>query len=265
MFVFLLLLYNPISVNVTGTCNSSCFNNGEVSMYHVGTSCEVSNYGTATLYRYQVKVNKFEDYTGAGEFKAVSQFNFKNNNSYWTLGDITNLYLSDEDVLSSLINQQKQQNSLDNINSNLNDLESKQDQTNQKLDNQNKLQQEQNDFLMDDTAPDVDIGNLGTVSGLLPAGPIDSLLNIPFKFLSVLTSSLSGTCSPLSGTFVFDSTITIPCFNDVFYKEVPDYLMNFLSLIPAGFILIKYFKHLYKKVERATSLETTSDDEWGAI
>lgn len=140
-----------------------------------------------------------------------------------------------------------------------------QQQTNDKLDEQNKIQQEQNDFLMDDTQPDVDISSLGTVSGLLPAGPIDSLLNIPFKFLSVLTSSLSGTCTPISGTFVFDTTLTIPCFSDSFYNEVPEFLMNFLSLIPAGFILITYFKYLYKKVERATSMETTADDEWGVI
>lgn len=142
-----------------------------------------------------------------------------------------------------------------------------QQETNDKLDQTNEELGEMNDYIQDDTpasTEDVDLDSLGTVSGLLPAGPLDSLLNIPFTFLSVLTSSMSGTCVPITGTFVFDSTLSIPCF-DSFYDDVPDYLMNFINLIPAGFILIMYFKHLYKKIERAVSLETTVDDEWGVI
>lgn len=142
-----------------------------------------------------------------------------------------------------------------------------QQETNDKLDQTNEQLGEMNDYIQDDTpasTEDVDLDSLGTVSGLLPAGPLDSLLNIPFTFLSVLTSSMSGTCVPITGTFVFDSTLSIPCF-DSFYDDVPDYLMNFINLIPAGFILIMYFKHLYKKIERAVSLETTVDDEWGVI
>lgn len=122
-----------------------------------------------------------------------------------------------------------------------------------------------NDYLNDNTKPNVDISSLGNVSGLLPAGPIDTLLNIPFNFLSVVVSSLGGVCVPLSGTFVFDSTLTLPCFSEQIYDDIPASLMVFINLIPTAFLLIKYFKHLYKKVERATSLESTSDDEWGCI
>lgn len=146
------------------------------------------------------------------------------------------------------------------INENIDSMKEEQQQTNEELG-------EMNDYLQDDTpasTEDIDMDSLGTVSGLLPAGPVDSLLNIPFTFLSVLTSSMSGTCVPITGTFVFDSTLSIPCF-DSFYDEVPDYLMNFINLIPAGFILILYFKHLYKKVDRAVSLQSTADDEWGVI
>lgn len=144
------------------------------------------------------------------------------------------------------------------ITDNLEDISENQSQTNQKLD-------EMNDFLTDETAPDSDISSLGNVSGLLPAGPLDILLNIPFQFLSILTSSMSGTCVAMTGNFVFDTTITLPCFDDIIYDNLDTTLLNFISLIPSAFILIKYFKHLYKKVERAVSLETDSDDEWGAI
>ena len=149
-------------------------------------------------------------------------------------------------------------NAQNSINNNINEMKDKQDQTNQEL-------SDMSDYLTDDTPPEADLDSLGNVQGLLPAGPIDSLLNIPFMFLSVLTSSMSGTCVPLEGTFVFDSTLSIPCFGEMFYDEVPDLLLNFISLIPSAFILIGYFKHLYKKVDRAVSMDTTSDDEWGVL
>ena len=122
-----------------------------------------------------------------------------------------------------------------------------------------------NDFLTDDTPPESDISSLGNVQGLLPAGPVDSLLNIPFKFLSVIVSSLGDICSPMSMNWVFDKTLTLPCFSESFYNNVPSGLMIFINLIPSGFILITYFKYLYKKVNRAVSLETTAEDEWGVL
>ncbi len=152
-----------------------------------------------------------------------------------------------------------------NISSNIDYTKSQNDQIMSKQDETNKKMQETNDFLKDDTDPDVDVSSLATVSGLLPAGPVDSLLNIPFKFLSVISSSVSGTCVPVQTSWVFDSTLTLPCFSDQFYNDVPSALMNFLSLIPSAFILITYFKYLYKKVDRAVSMNSTADDEWGVI
>ena len=122
-----------------------------------------------------------------------------------------------------------------------------------------------NDFLTDDTPPESDISSLGNVQGLLPPGPVDSLLNIPFKFLSVIVSSLGDICTSMSMNWVFDKTLTLPCFSDSFYNNVPSGLMIFINLIPSGFILITYFKYLYKKVNRAVSLETTAEDEWGVL
>lgn len=140
-----------------------------------------------------------------------------------------------------------------------------QQETNERLDEINKGQQETNDFLKDDTPPEADISGLGNVQGLLPPGPVDSLLNIPFNFLSIVTSSFGGVCVPISGNFVLNQPLTIPCFGEMIYKEVPDGVMVFLELVPTTFMLITYFKHLYKKVSRAVSLETTGDDEWGVL
>lgn len=140
------------------------------------------------------------------------------------------------------------------------------------INNDNKNQQQTNerldgikDFLESDEEPSSDISSLGNVQGLLPPGPVDSLLNIPFKFLSIIVSSLGELCVPLSFNWVFNNTLTLPCFTDSFYDNVPSYLMLFINLIPSGFILINYLKHLYKKVDRAVSLETNADDEWGVL
>ena len=128
----------------------------------------------------------------------------------------------------------------------------------------NEKLEEINNYLTDDSDPSSDISSLGNVQGLLPPGPVDSLLNIPFEFMSILVNSLSGTCVPLSGTFVFDKTFTIPCFESL-YDEFPSSLMIFIDTLPSAFLLIKYFKNLYKKVDRAVSLETSADDEWGCL
>lgn len=153
-----------------------------------------------------------------------------------------------------------------------NALITEQEKTNEKLNDLNKTQQETNkqleetkDFITSNDAPNADVSGLGNVQGLLPPGPVDSLLNIPFQFLSILTSSFSGTCVPMKGKFVFDMDFTIPCFSDIFYDKIPPFLMSFIDLVPSAFILILYFKHLYKKVDRAVSMDTNSDDEWGVI
>lgn len=242
------------------------------SIQRSNTPCTVGGYSGVimqSIWNVSVPGNSFSLHSWGGVW-----------DNYNVLVDVTGITISDFDPSMAQEFQQYQQNqTIIDQNSQLingmNDLEGaiqdgfdnmtgiiggKQDETNEQLG-------EMNDYLQDDTAPsadDVDFDSLGTVSGLLPEGPVDSLLNIPFTFLSVLTSSMGGVCVPITGTFVFDSTLSIPCF-DSFYDEVPDYLMNFINLIPSGFILIMYFKHLYKKVERAVSLQTTADDEWGVI
>lgn len=135
---------------------------------------------------------------------------------------------------------------------------------NDKIDTQTQITQDIYDFMTDTTPPSVDDDNISGVSGLLPPGPVDSLLNIPPKYLSRTINSLNGTCSPLRFNFVFDQPMEFPCF-ETMYNQFPSSVKIFTEIVPAGFILILYFKHLYKKVDRATSLESNSDDEWGVI
>lgn len=174
---------------------------------------------------------------------------------------------SNEDMLNS--QHQDSQNEINAMNKNSQkeiDAMNKNAQQ-QHADNQKQLDEakKQTDFITSDEAPNSDISVLGDVQGIFPPGPVDSLLNIPFQFLSVMTSSFSGTCKAISISDFMGTNISIPCFSEMIYDNVPDYVMIFMDLIPTGFILIIYFKHLYKKVDRAVSMETNSDDEWGVI
>lgn len=223
-----------------------------------GASCKVGDY-TGSVYKAVYAINRnirlADNFGirlwGGTTFDYVTWFKVNSVSVYDYTPDVENSF-------QNIKNQQDLENKLNNLNNS-------QQETNSKLDDLNNKTSETNDFLKDDTAPNSDISALGNVQGLLPPGPVDSLLNIPFTFLSIVVSSLSGTCVPLTGDFVFGSTLSIPCFGDTFYNNVPPGLMIFINLIPSAFILIQYLKHLYKKVDRAVSLQTTTEDEWGVI
>lgn len=253
--------------------------------YKVNSPCYVEGYA-ATVYRQIIFISDSvnSNTIGPNDEIMASTYNFSkgrlfSNTDYNVFIRILHMGVVDEIPLQDIAydNDLTQTQVLKDIlqvlqNSNNNDITSainsqttKIEEQTQKIEQQIQKQEETNNFLKDDTPPDTDISSLGNVQGLLPPGPLDSLLNIPFNFLSIVVSSLSGTCVPLETTFVFDSTLTYPCFKETFYDNVPSYLMIFLDIIPSTFILIKYFKHLYKKVDRAMSLESNADDEWGVI
>ena len=114
------------------------------------------------------------------------------------------------------------------------------------------------------TTSDVDVSQMSGVQGILPAGPVDSLLSLPLTLINLLISGTSGSCTPFTFTFVFDETFTLPCF-DTFWNQVPSSMMIFLSDLPAVYIFIKWAKSIYSRVERAVSFESSVDDEWGGV
>lgn len=126
------------------------------------------------------------------------------------------------------------------------------------------LNTEELDYLKDDTDASVDVSGMSGITGLLPPGPLDSLLSIPITILNIFIDSTAGTCTPFSFNFVFNQQFELPCF-DMIWEEVPTALMLFLSDLPAVLLFIKWAKSVYKRVERAVSFESTVDDEWGGV
>lgn len=266
-YVFVFSMYQYTSVPVTGeigdviqfyiktTTNSS--------WYLTNTSCVFDTYNNNTItctvvpdstYEYinHVQVS-FTHGPGAGWLS-----NTYRGNSTFTV-DTTDTYYNELNEINSSINKQSIaiNGVKDAITDGFDDLSGK-------LVDQSNITNDIYEDLTDDSYPDSDISSLGSVSSLLPAGPVDSLLAIPVTFLNKTITALGGTCSPFTFTFVFDEEMTFPCFEDL-YDEFPAALKIFCDTIPAGFLLIAYFKHLYKKVDRATSLNADSNDDWGVI
>lgn len=134
---------------------------------------------------------------------------------------------------------------------------------------QTELQQQQTDFVTSTETPDADsiatADSLPSV-GLLPAGPVDSILLLPANIMNSILSSLGGSCTPVVAPLPFVNTnITFPCFGDTIYKGSFAPLVNIVGGVASALLLYSYFKHLYKKVDRAISLETTDEDEWGVL
>lgn len=126
------------------------------------------------------------------------------------------------------------------------------------------------DFITDDTQPSAsDIASSDSIPsvGLLPAGPLDSILLLPLNLMNSILSSLGGNCSPVVAPvpFLEGKNLTLPCFGDTLYSGDFAPLEALFGLPASAVILYYYFKHLYKKVDRAISLETNDEDEWGVL
>lgn len=134
---------------------------------------------------------------------------------------------------------------------------------------QTAIQEEQKNFVTDTSTPDAsDIANSDSIpsSGLLPDGPLDSLLLLPVNMLNSIIQSLGGTCSPIDVPVPFvDDKITFPCFNTSVYQGSFEVAANIVGGVGSAFMLYGYFKYLYSKIDRAVSLDSTEKDEWGIM
>ena len=173
----------------------------------------------------------------------------------------SNNYVSADNYASqSLINQNSQI-----INQNTTIINQNQE-TNDKLDETNENLDDIESAITDDTPPDLD--GLNDSAGWLPAGPIDSILNLPLALLNNLTDNLSDTCQPISLPLPYvDEDITLPCLNTI-YSEIDglNAWITTIGTIASAFMLFTYFMKLYKWVDDTLTLrENNYIDNWGGI
>ena len=219
-------LLNP---TFSTTCSSSWKSN---NLLHVTCSVPGDSYiGTAVLFNSIVPKNQSYIYT----------IGIQNNISY-TCQVGANSIITNNNINTDKI--------IDNQNKN-------QQQTNQKLD---KLDQN----ITSEQGPNLD--GLDNSAGWLPAGPVDSILNLPLSFFENLTDNLSKTCQPVSMIFPFTNTnFQLPCISTLYEKiGIMDFL-NWLGVIVGSIILYKYFISLYKWVDDTLTFRENNHNDWGGV
>ena len=106
---------------------------------------------------------------------------------------------------------------------------------------------------------------LTNLSGWLPPGPVDSILNLPFALLNSIKNSLSGQCSPVKIKFPFvNYEMNIPCMN-TFYENIgATSFFNWIGVIASTLMLYSYFIFLYNWIDGLTTLTRKKLEMWGS-
>ena len=142
-------------------------------------------------------------------------------------------------------------------------------QSQQIIDNQNNINsniENIDDTLKDESSPNLDA--LDNTAGWLPAGPLDSVLNLPLSLLNNLTTNMNKTCKPVSLPLPFlDDTLELPCINSIYAQiEGLSVWINSVSVIAVAFILFHYLMGLYKWVDDTlTFRENNWIDNWTGV
>lgn len=123
-----------------------------------------------------------------------------------------------------------------------------------------------NSSINDSSSPDLD--GLKNTAGWLPAGPIDSILNLPLTLLNSLTTNLSKSCTPVELPLPYiDKTLTLPCLSSI-YSQIDglSVWVNSIGVIASAFILFQYLMNLYKWVDDTLSFrENNFIDNWTGV
>lgn len=132
------------------------------------------------------------------------------------------------------------------------------DETNDKLDNLTGA-------ITDSSSPNT--GALENSAGWLPAGPLDSVLNLPLSLFNALTTNLNKSCNPINIPLPFvNKNITLPCINTLYNQIGITSFLSWIGVIVSGLMLYSYLLKLYKWIEDRISLnETHNVDSWGGL
>ena len=135
---------------------------------------------------------------------------------------------------------------------------------NNKLDDTNNKLEGIQGALTDSSAPNT--SGLENSAGWLPAGPLDSILNLPLTMLNSLTNSLNKTCAPLNLKLPYvNKNIQIPCLSAIFAQITGvNGLWTWVGTIASVLILYNYLLNLYAWVDRLLTLRAEFDEAMGA-
>lgn len=121
------------------------------------------------------------------------------------------------------------------------------------------------DSITSEASPD--LGGLSDSAGWLPAGPVDSIINLPLTFFNSVSNALSNTCKPVAVPLPYvNKTIELPCLNSV-YEQIDGLTtwINSIGVVASAFILYKYLLALYKWVDDTLTFRENTWSDWGGV
>lgn len=265
-------LFTNDNVTIENVGTNAYFESDSLLIYNTNISCDIGGGYKGTLYKVQMQVGKYVDSQGDGLY-AGSYLKVINKYNYYTTTIFKNSVLTDEDILTGLLQNNITNDLQRDILNQQKEFNKKQDQTNQKLDDLNKNQSETNKKIDDvkgtitsEDRPKLDA--LENSAGWLPAGPLDSILNLPLSLLQNLSTNLSKTCQPVILPLPYvDKTVELPCVSSI-YSQIDglNTWLNTIGIIASAFILFFYLVRLEKWVDDTLTLrENSYIDNWGGI
>lgn len=261
--------------------NTDFINDGTGQTYVTTNTCMNGTY-PGTIVKKQFQVGRWTD-DGDGVAYARAYLNFKNSLSYNTFLRLNNIYLSDTDELSALSeNQQNTQDIIDKIEDAASDVVQSQQQVQQAIINNNNAntdkitdsvdknteeQKETNDYLKDETAPDLSAFN--NYAGWLPPGPLDSVINIPLTLLNSLSTLFStGQCQSIMLPLPYlNKNLELPCLSSI-YNQISglNVAINALFLPLVGYFMFKYLSNLYVWIDNTLKMRDSNYmSDWGGV
>lgn len=140
-------------------------------------------------------------------------------------------------------------------------------QNQQIINNSNKTNENLEDInssITSEDSPDLDA--LEDSAGWLPAGPVDSILNLPLTFFNNLISNLSKTCQPVNVPLPYVSrNLTLPCISTLYAQIGATDFLNWVGLVVGTILLYNYFLNLYAWIDKTIQMEDQGVDDWGGV
>lgn len=142
------------------------------------------------------------------------------------------------------------------------ELKNTQQSIDKQTEQQNKNHKETMDYMKDES--DIDTSKVDNLVGYLPAGPLDSIINLPLSMLNAINTNLSKTCvAPTFKVPFINEDFTLPCISTLYDKMGATTLLNTLGVIAASVMLYKYLVYLYNWVDQVLSLKGNKLKGWG--
>lgn len=142
------------------------------------------------------------------------------------------------------------------------ELKNTQQSIDKQTEQQNKNHKETMDYMKDES--DIDTSKVDNLVGYLPAGPLDSIINLPLSMLNAINTNLSKTCvAPTFKVPFINEDFTLPCISALYDKMGATTLLNTLGVIAASVMLYKYLVYLYNWIDSVLSLKGNKLKGWG--